>query len=173
MKVQMNRRRGIFLMAILLSTIAGSAQAGGTKTVNLTLHLVITQPPPCTVNGASIEFGNVPTNKVGDATYTRPVEYSLSCTNAKVGDYLKLQIQGTTTTINGEAVLQTSVAGLGIRLQQAGSKTLVPVSSTTWLDFTLSGSQGPELEAIPVKDSAVMLSGGEFTASATLLVDYQ
>lgn len=95
MKVQINRRRGIFLMAILVSTLAGSAQAGGTKTVNLTLHLVITQLPPCTVNGASIEFGNVMTNKVGDATYTRPVEYSLSCPNAKLGDYLRLQIQGT------------------------------------------------------------------------------
>lgn len=63
--------------------------------------------------------------------------------------------------------------GLGIRIQQAGNKQLVPVGITDWLNFTLSGSNGPELEAVPVKEPTTQLAGGDFNASATLVVDYQ
>lgn len=163
----------IWLTFFLTLAVTLGARAGGTKTVNMTLHLIINQSPPCTVNGANIEFGNVLTSKVGDVSYTRPIEYSLSCNNADPGDYLKLQIQGTASTINGEQVLQTSVPGLGIRLQQRENKALVPVGQTEWLNFTLGSNQGPALEAIPVKETTTLLSGGEFNASATLVVDYQ
>lgn len=64
-------------------------------------------------------------------------------------------------------------SGLGIRIQQAGNKQLVPVGITDWLNFTLSGSNGPELEAVPVKEPTTQLAGGDFNASATLVVDYQ
>ncbi|WP_372777726.1 fimbrial protein, partial [Salmonella enterica] len=59
------------------------------------------------------------------------------------------------------------------RIQQAGNKQLVPVGITDWLNFTLSGSNGPELEAVPVKEPTTQLAGGDFNASATLVVDYQ
>ncbi len=92
----------------------------------------------------------------------KPVGYSLNC-DGRASDYLKLQIQGTTTTtISGEQVLQTSVQGLGIRIQQAGNKQLVPVGITDWLNFTLSGSNGPELEAVPVKEPTTAVSGWRF-----------
>lgn len=160
------------MLVLLCGGFVTGTEAAGTKTVQLELHLVVTQPPPCTVGGASVEFGDVLTTKVGDASQTKPVGYSLNC-DGRASDYLKLQIQGTTTTISGEQVLQTSVQGLGIRIQQAGNKQLVPVGITDWLNFTLSGSNGPELEAVPVKEPTTQLAGGDFNASATLVVDYQ
>ncbi|ECZ2148956.1 fimbrial protein [Salmonella enterica] len=160
------------MLVLLCGGFVAGTEAAGTKTVQLELHLVVTQPPPCTVGGASVEFGDVLTTKVGDASQTKPVGYSLNC-DGRASDYLKLQIQGTTTTISGEQVLQTSVQGLGIRIQQAGNKQLVPVGITDWLNFTLSGSNGPELEAVPVKEPTTQLAGGDFNASATLVVDYQ
>ncbi len=52
----------------------------------------------------------------------------LNC-DGRASDYLKLQIQ-TTTTISGEQVCKTFAQGLGIRIQQAGNKQLVPAGIT-------------------------------------------
>ncbi|MDI5161098.1 fimbrial protein, partial [Salmonella enterica subsp. enterica serovar Anatum] len=63
--------------------------------------------------------------------------------------------------------------GLGIRLQTATDGALVSPGNTQWLSFQYSGGSGPAIEAIPVKDNGVTLTGGAFNAGATLVVDYQ
>lgn len=158
--------------------VCGHAECGqyaagsGSKTVNMTLTIVVNAAPPCTVTGGEVEFGNVLTTKVDGVNYRQAVGYSLSC-NGRVSDYLKLQIQGNAVTINGEPVLQTDVDGLGIRLQTATDGALVSPGNTQWLSFQYSGGSGPAIEAIPVKDNGVTLTGGAFNAGATLVVDYQ
>ncbi len=81
------------ILVLLCGGFVTGTEAAGTKTVQLELHLVVTQPPPCTVGGASVEFGDVLTTKVGDVSQTKPVGYSLNC-DGRASDYLKLQIQG-------------------------------------------------------------------------------
>jgi hypothetical protein len=40
-----------------------------------------------------------------------------------------------------------------------------------WIDFTYPKT--PTLQAVPVKRAGAVLSGGDFSAMATLMVDYQ
>lgn len=142
------------------------------KTVNMKLIVLVNGAPPCTLTGGTVSFGDVLTTKVGSVDYIQPVNYALNC-NGRVSDYLKLQIQGTSTTINGESVLQTNVAGLGIRIQQASNQKRVPIGSSEWLNFTWSSSSGIPLEAALVKASGTTLQAQDFSAGATLVVDYQ
>ncbi len=114
---QWRLRLGTVTCAAMLSAVS-MPLAAESKTVNMTLTIVVNAAPPCTVTGGEVEFGNVLTTKVDGVNYRQAVGYRLSC-NGRVSDYLKLQIQGNAVTINGESVLQTDVDGLGIRLQTA------------------------------------------------------
>ncbi len=63
---------------------------------------------------------------------------------AKLGDHYHHQ-RGAGSANFGSGVRHPYSAG--------GHKQLVPVGITDWLNFTLSGSNGPELEAVPESKS--------------------
>lgn len=73
---------------------------------------------------------------------------------------------GTQTNYN-DAAIQTDVTGLGIELQQNGQ----PFKLNTPLNVTPANL--PKLKAAPVKASDATLTDGNFSAYATLQVDYQ
>lgn len=161
------------LTLALTALLSGAAPLmASDKEVTLTLHVVINAPPPCTVTGGEVEFGNVATTSVDGVNNAKKVGYSLYCTG-RLSDFLKLQIQGTAVVINGESVLQTDVPGLGIGLQMADDNTLIPPGTTDWLPFQYRDDAAPGIKAILVKENNVTLTGGEFNAVATLVVDYQ
>ena len=86
-------------------------------------------------------------------------------------DDLQMQLQATTTTINGETVLSTGISGFGIRIQNAADHSLVAVGNSSWLPFNINTQ--PDFEAVPVKQSGVELMASEFNATMTMVVDYQ
>ena len=94
---QWRLRLGTVTCAAMLSAVS-MPLAAGSKTVNMTLTIVVNAAPPCTVTGGEVEFGNVLTTKVDGVNYRQAVGYRLSC-NGRVSDYLKLQIQGNAVTI--------------------------------------------------------------------------
>ncbi len=51
------------------------AMAGG-KIVNLTLRVLVDGPPPCSVKGSAVEFGNVIIKSIDGANYRQPVGYT-------------------------------------------------------------------------------------------------
>ncbi|MEO2956663.1 hypothetical protein ABHB81_21080, partial [Escherichia coli] len=53
------------------------AMAGG-KIVNLTLRVLVDGPPPCSVKGSVVEFGNVIIKSIDGANYRQPVGYTLN-----------------------------------------------------------------------------------------------
>ncbi|MGM8755101.1 fimbrial protein [Enterobacter chuandaensis] len=158
------------LMAFGLVSVALPSMAIDTQ-VDLSVTVVVNVPMPCQVTGGAVEFGTVYTTKIDGTRYTKPLNYSLNCKD-RLKDYLKLQIQGDSTTINGEKVLKTSVDGFGLRLQTKDGKNLIEPGTSDWLSFTWANS-GPELEVVPVKESSTTLSAAEFNARATMIVDYQ
>ncbi|HCU2388651.1 TPA: hypothetical protein OUJ87_004787, partial [Escherichia coli] len=102
--------KGVLLpVAGMVLLACGSAWADS-KTVNLTLRILVDAPPPCTVKGSAVEFGNVIIKNIDGSNYRQPVGYTLNCSNS-VSDDLQMQLQGTTTTINGETVLSTGING--------------------------------------------------------------
>ncbi|WP_205942047.1 fimbrial protein [Escherichia coli] len=145
------------------------AMAGG-EIVNLTLRVLVDGPPPCSIQGSVVEFGSVVIKGIDGTNYRQPVGYTMNCSNS-VSDDLRMQLQATTTTINGETVLSTGIDGFGIRIQNATDHSLVAVGNASWLPFNINTR--PEFEAVPVKQSGVQLMASEFNATMTMVVDYQ
>ncbi|OQV36223.1 fimbrial protein [Serratia marcescens] len=137
-------------------------------TTTVTVKVTVVAPPPCTINDdrpIEVDFGDVMTTRVEGDNYRMPVNYTLSCTEAS-SNAMRLQVQGNGASFDG-SVLRTNKTGLGIRLQQGDSKLAV----NSWLNFTYPNV--PALWATPVKQSGATLTGGEFTAGATMKVAYQ
>lgn len=151
-------------LGVLLTAAPLMLQAATTVTVKVT----VVAPPPCVINGdrpIDVNFSEVITTRVDGKNYRTPVSYSLSC-SGQSKNAMKLQVLGTGAAFDATA-LQTNKTGLGIQLQQGDSK----LALNSWLNFTYPNA--PELWAVPVKQSGVTLSGGEFTAGATMKVAYQ
>ncbi|AYM92493.1 fimbrial protein [Serratia sp. 3ACOL1] len=137
-------------------------------TSTVTIKVTVLKPPSCTINDnrpIEVEFGDVMTTMVDGDNYLMPVHYTLSCTDA-TSNAMKLQLQGSGASFDG-SVLKTTKTGLGIKLQRGSNKLAI----NNWVNFTYPNQ--PELWAIPVKQSGATLTGGEFTAGATMKVDYQ
>lgn len=173
------RQSGLRSVATLCAVLAWGggwlphANAANSKTIDMTLTVLINGGPPCTITGGDVEFGNVTISKIDGSNYAQPINYSLNC-GSRAADGLKLQIQGTATTINGESVLKTSVNGLGLQLKATSGGTLLTPGTSSWLNFQCKTTTcGPALQATPVKASGTTLAAGEFSASATLVVEYQ
>ncbi|MDT3253738.1 fimbrial protein [Serratia sp. root2] len=134
----------------------------------VTVKVTVVAPPPCVINDdrpIEVEFGDVMTTRVDGSNYKMPVNYTLSCTGG-TSNAMKLQVKGIGAAFDA-TVLQTNKAELGIELRQGDSKLAV----NDWLNFTYPNK--PELWAVPVKQSGATLTGGEFSAGATMEVAYQ
>lgn len=147
-----------------LPVVVGAAVTSATVTVKVT----VLAPPPCVINDSrpiEVEFGDVMTTRVDGANYKMPINYTLSCTGG-TSNAMKLQIKGNGAAFDATA-LRTNKPGLGIELRQGDSKLVV----NNWLAFSYPNK--PALWAIPVKQGGATLTGGEFSAVATMAVDYQ
>ncbi|WP_411750828.1 fimbrial protein [Serratia marcescens] len=153
-------------LAGVLATLPMLTCAAPSATV--TVKVTVVAPPPCVINDdrpVEVEFGDVMTTRVNGDNYKMPVNYTLSCTGG-TSNAMKLQVKGNGAVFDA-TVLQTDKTGLGIELRQGDSKLAV----NSWLNFTYPNK--PELWAVPVKQAGTTLTGGEFSAGATMAVDYQ
>ncbi|CAI1018691.1 Minor fimbrial protein prsF precursor [Serratia proteamaculans] len=154
------------VLAGMLAVLPMLAWAAPSATV--TVKVTVVAPPPCVINDdrpIDVEFGDVMTTRVDGDNYKMPVNYTLSCTGG-TSNAMKLQVKGTGAAFDA-TVLQTNQTGLGIELRQGASKLAV----NSWLNFTYPNK--PELWAVPVKQAGTTLTGGKFSAGATMAVDYQ
>lgn len=157
------RRAAPWLCGLLV--LAGMpAQANVPVTVSVTVL-----SPPCIINGGrviEVDFGNeIIISRIDGSNYIQTVDYSVEC-KGNSSNAMKLQVQGNAAVFE-QGALQSSVADLGIALKANGASLAV----NDWIDFTYPNV--PQLQAVPIKRAGATLNGGEFTAAATLKVDYQ
>lgn len=151
---------------VALLNVAPPAQA-----IDVYFMGTLVAPPPCVINSnqdINVDFGNdLLVGRVDGVNYEKAINYTLDCSvGASVTSAFKLQLQGSGAGFDS-SVLNTSKSDLGLELRSGGVK--LPVN--TWINFNEPAR--PALTAVPVKNSVGTLTGGVFTASATLLVDYQ
>lgn len=155
-----------FLLGGISYLIMSSQAVALVNTITITAT-VLSQP--CTINDGNpidVDFGdNLSPNKLDGNHYLKKIDYSLDCSDGSDSN-LKLEFSGENADFNS-ALLATNREGLGIKIF-ADNKEL-PINN--W--FSFSGSNPPELNAVPVPNSASTVSTGYFSASATLSVDYQ
>jgi type 1 fimbria pilin len=135
----------------------------------VTVKVTVVAPPPCIINDdrtIDVDFGNeLLTTKIDGDNYIKTVDYTLECKDS-TRNAMKLKIQGNATTFDASA-LQTNMADLGVALKANGAA----LNINSWVNFTYPNL--PVLQAVPVKRAGTTLSGGDFSAGATLMVDYQ
>jgi len=153
-----------FIIAMLSAlTLYTTAEAA-----NLSFKGTLIIPAPCTINNNTekeINFGNnLVTDKVDGVNYRKNVNYTLVCTNPP-SNALKLRLTATDAGYNN--AIKTNMPNLGIQIYNGSS--VQPLN--TWFNFTYPTL--PVLDAVPVKKSGTTLTAGDFTATATLEVDYQ
>jgi len=150
---------------ILLMALGGPAAAAD----NMRFSGSLIAPPPCVINNndlIEVNFGNdVMTTRIDGSYKKQPVVYSVECKNAP-NNAMKMQIQGNSAVFDGD-VLQTNKDDLGVALLRNGNRQ--PIN--TWVNFTYPNM--PTFEAVPVKQAGATLSGGAFSAGATMKVEYQ
>lgn len=149
--------------AWLLGTALAQA-APATTTINVTVTVIA---PTCVINNGrpiEVDFGNnVMTTRVDGNNYMKSVDYTLEC-DSGFSNAMKMQIQGTAASNNG---LSTNKSDLAIAFLNNG----VALPLNTWFNFTWPNK--PNLQAVPVKSGNQALTGGDFSAAATMMVDYQ
>ncbi len=79
---------------------------------------------------------------------------------------MQVRLTGTASGFDSSALL-SSVSALGIRFYLASK----PLAVNSTLPIVFPGTL--DLGAVPVQQPGVTLEGGEFTASAALLLEYQ
>ncbi|MFQ2254891.1 fimbrial protein [Aeromonas hydrophila] len=126
--------------------------------------------PPCIINGnnaISVDFGeNILIGRIDGVNYEQPINYTMDC-SAAVSTAQKLLIAGEPFSSN-PVFLATSKPGLGIKIK-VDNQPLWPLNTL----FSFTDPARPTLKAVLVRDSNVTLTGGAFTATATLVVNYQ
>lgn len=125
---------------------------------------------PCTINNGEqivVPFGNVSPKTADGETIKKKLNISVKCTGVNNDNGLKMQIIGASSLF--DFVLDTSMDEMGIVFYK--NNTIVDLH--TW--FTLPvPAESLLLTASPVmKNEGNGLRGGEFKASATLLINLQ
>ncbi|CAI1962550.1 MULTISPECIES: fimbrial protein [Serratia] len=155
----------LFLTGAFCLFAAGVTQAATMVSVKVT----VLAPLPCVINGnqpIEVNFGDeVMTTRVDGENYRTLVDYSVTCDKPEKNG-MRLLIAGTGAVFDGK-LLQTNVGSLGIAFLNNDAR----IELNSWQNFTFPVL--PKLEAVPVKQANATLPTGEFTASATLRVDYQ
>ncbi|WP_254366070.1 fimbrial protein [Providencia rettgeri] len=156
-----------FLYTLLVfSTFSYSASL----TVGFNGNLIST-PFECILNNSQksmVHFGDILLSRIDGVNYKHTLTFELTCTNLAMNN-LALSIQGDPSNFNN-GILKTSNPKLGLSFYINGIKQDINKKiNFNYLEL-------PSLEVSPVKNTNSSFDdtdGGDFTALATLNVDYQ
>ncbi|WP_265494874.1 fimbrial protein [Providencia heimbachae] len=138
---------------------------------NLSGNLIVT-PPECILNNEqqqAVHFNDILLTRIDGISYQQPLVFKLTCTQL-AKNTLKLTIQGDGTSFNSSGALKTSNTKLGVAFYLNDVRQAI--NEAVNVNYTAL----PTIKAAPVKNMAANYNntdGGDFTALATLKVDYQ
>lgn len=162
-------------LVILLSAAVSICTKADTSSPSLNINISGTVVAnACTVNDGNpvtVEFGAVPVNQI-DVT-SQDVQLNLTCDTPPTGT-VSMEINGTASAFDTRA-LATDVDGLGIILGSKGSTQYGVLDLNTFYEvdktFGLTAKTGTfTLHASLTSDGKNQFTGGEFNASATLVI---
>ncbi|NMK48351.1 fimbrial protein [Achromobacter sp. Bel] len=158
----------ILLMAPASLSLAQTAIAN--NHVRVEISGTIRAKIPCIINNnkpIDIPFGDVQISRIDGKQYKiTQIRYTLDCRRAQSYP-LNMKISGEGASFNPKLLGIPSQSSLGIALRR--DTTLLALND--W--FSLTAASPPKLEAVLVAHSEGTITGGEFSASATMVVDYQ
>lgn len=170
------RHGGSLLRACLALTLAlGPASLSlaqvdeSRRNVRIEISGTIRAKVPCVINDnkpINIRFDDVQISRIDGQYKMTVIPYSLNCKRAN-SQALKMKIAGSGAGFNTKLLAIPNQNNLGIALKW--NKTDFPLNN--W--FSLNPASPPALQAVLVARSTGAITGGEFSAAATMVVDYQ
>ncbi|ROR08672.1 fimbrial protein [Erwinia sp. JUb26] len=154
-------------VVVLLMSTCLQAYADGPARFNFKGRVV--DKNPCTINNGKqilIPFDNITQEKSDGKQIQKKIDLNVVCTEEYVNSALRMQILGTASFADN--VLKTDMDDLGIVFYKNGA----PVELQTWFNLPKPASS-LLLTASPIANGKSKMPGGNFTASATLLVNIQ
>jgi type 1 fimbria pilin len=126
---------------------------------------------PCKINAnrpINTPFGDVEIARIGGEYKKTEISYQLDCTRAGT-NALKMKVEGDGAEFNTKLLRIPSQANLGIAFKRDNTA----LALNAWFSF-YSWTRPPKLHAILLANpDNGSIKSGEFSASATLVVDYQ
>lgn len=141
---------------------------------DITFHGTLMSPPACSISGGQtieVQFRDLIIDSI-DGNYGRQkVDYELSCDSDVRDPEWNMTLSGRglpppTTTLLLRRMYRASELSFSMTVSVLSSTKPLSINAT---DF----SQKPKLEAVPVKAADAVLTDTNFSAYATLRVDYQ
>jgi len=164
----MRKSTWLSALCVLAATSHSVWADDSASTATVTVNVTITSPP-CVINNnqtIDVNFGSeVAVTDVAAGLAEKPIAYAVYCSDTSKS--LTMTIQGTSTDFDADA-LQTSMTDLGVKIKANGSD--YPLN--TAFSFA-SDNMKPALTALLVQKPGARLQTGEFSAGATMKVDYQ
>lgn len=170
MKLQRIRKALLHSIGVLLAMVALLQQSlADDSSRDVQFHGTLKERECIISNDKLIEihFGEVGINKIDGNNYKQPLPYTVSCDDPQnATQTLMLSLQGNQSTFD-TAGLETTVRGLAIRIYKEG----MPMDLNKPVVITYNAL--PRLDVAPEKDGTTDLTAQGFTATATLLAEYQ
>ncbi|QUG77787.1 fimbrial protein [Erwinia sp. E602] len=163
-------------MLLMLSLLTGwtGIAAAGTAQSDITIKVTVLAPV-CNVTAPdggdiAVNFGeNINIDKIYDKQYARVFYYKIDCGKGDMtGRTIQLTLKGTPASFaTNNATLQTDMDNLGILIYKGGQ----PMQLNKPL--ALPAEDDGIMSAMPIKNPAGAIKPGAFSATATLLAEYE
>lgn len=159
------RNNWLIILSIILGVLFTSIAVFANVTITVKGNIIA--PPSCVINSggtATTDFGSFNATEVDGFSHRKEVAYTVSC-QSPPSNLMKLRIDGTQADFG--FALKTDKPDLALTLFKDSQQ----IQLGQWVNFTWPTL--PKLYAVPAKRPGSTLTGGDFSASATLVVDYQ
>lgn len=173
MKFQIFNRPSYCVVVLLLLMSTGISSTYASTQVNFRGNLI--GNPPCDITGdndpITVDFDEVGITKIDGTNYMQDFALTVTCGN-DLGNSVQLYMgyDGMNAPFDNDAV-QTSLRGLGIRLYHQG-QVVSPNNDDMPIIMSSGSSAIVPLSAVPVRDPAIDLFEGIFTATGTVEIRY-
>ena len=134
----------------------------------------------CEINGGqqiAIDFGTVQSDSIGTTLSTtlqkRTKHIPVQCTNnVSVTAYMDIYASSTASGFAESNVIATTDKSMGVVISKQGTSTTIPLNKRSNVSFPVTNGQGSiDLDVSLVKkNETATLTGGAFSASATLVL---
>lgn len=160
-----------YYLILLIPVLIFSYRPIVAESATLTVIGTIIEPPSCVINNGQEIFVNftneVVTTRVDSGIYHQPVPYTLRCNIDNDRLFWRMKIVGEGKGAGIDHALRTSNDDLGIEITRNGSAIYLNTS------YWLNPSVAPELYATLKKRKGAILKAGAFTATATMVLEYE
>lgn len=123
---------------------------------------------PCKINEGEnilVNFQEVVTSYIDNDNYSEKLDYRIECQDNKARA-IKMYISGTASAVDNR-YLSTSVDDLAVKFH--ADNTLMPLNDKITVQYPVQ----PELRVVLAKKAGSKLPAGNFTANATIHIEYE